>query len=187
MYINGTNYLLLERRGCEFFRGDTISQRSDVGNYRVYVEFTDKEGRKVCGDMMRANIYDHSKKSCPLIYDAGLAADFQVSHYVYSPSTDARRYDYTKNDILRFINGIANEQFEEIKWVQRFEAKVNKGANFTPSTLIYEFAKQNHLETTNVYGEMIVKMYTGNYKYLCYDIDESSGSYDKITVTLEMA
>lgn len=185
MNINGTNYLLLERRGCEFFKCDTINQRSDVGNYRVYAEFTDKEGRKVFGDMMRANVYDHTKKGNPLVYDAGLFADFQVSHYVYSPSADPRSYNYTQADILRFVNKIADEHFDEIKWVHRFEVKLDKGANFTPATLIHNYAKANCLETNNVYGEVRIKMYTGEYKYLCYHIDTSPDNYDKVTVVME--
>ena len=185
MNINGINYLLLERRGCEFFKGDTINQRSDVGNYRVYAEFTDKDGKKVFGDMMRANIYDNSKKSRPLVYDAGLSVDFQISRYVYSPEADPRGYDYTKADILRFVNKIANEHFDEIKWVHRFDVDMEKGANFTPATLIHNYAKDNHLETSNVYGEVRIKMYTGEYKYLCYDIDTSSEKCDNVTVVME--
>ena len=35
MIINGKNYLLLEKRGCNFNGGVPVTTKSDVGNYRV--------------------------------------------------------------------------------------------------------------------------------------------------------
>lgn len=187
MIINGVDYLLCEKRGCEFFTGDPIRKKSDMENYRVYIDIECDNGTRVFGDLLRANVYDYTKKRPRLIYDCGLAADLQSDMYRYHPQADQKEYEYTKRDVLRFVNKFSGNNFQEIKWVQHFDAVINKGANFTPANLIREFATKNHLKTNCDNGETVVEMYTGNYKYLCYKISSLGETKDRVTVTMEQA
>ena len=187
MIINGKDYLLCEKRGCEFFKGDTIRERSDMENYRVFIDVECADGVRVFGDLLRCNVYDYTKKNPRLIYDCGLAADLQSDMYRYHPSADPKEYEYTKKDVLRFVNAFSGNHFEEIKWIQTFDATIEKGANFTPASLVIDFAKKHSLETTCAYGETVVNMYTGSYKYLCYKVTPINEKLDRVTITMEQA
>lgn len=187
MKINGKNYLLCEKRGCEFFKGDTISKRSDMENYRVFIDIACADGTRVFGDLLRANVYDYTRKTPKLVYDCGLGVDLQSDMYRYHPSCDAREYDYTKAGVLSFVNKFSGNSFEDIKWVQSFEVIRPEGSNFTPASLIREWASKNHLETNCAHGETIVEMYTGAYKYLCYAIEPAGEGKEKIKITMEAA
>lgn len=187
MIINGIDYLLCVKRGCEFFKGDPIRSKSDMENYRVFIDVECTDGVRVFGDLMRRNVYDYSGKHPKFVYDCGLAADLQSDMYRYHPSADANQYEYTKRDVLRFVNDFSGNNFSEIKWVECFDAVIDKGANFTPAHLIKEFAEKHHLKTNCDYGETIVEMYTGNYKYLCYKISSLNETKDRVTVTMERA
>lgn len=184
MKINGKNYLLCEKRGCNFFKGDPITKRSDMENYRVYIEVECSDRTIILGDLMRANIYDYSKKTPRLVYDCVLGINLQRDMYGFRPHVDAREYEYTKADVLKYVNKVTGNSFEEIKWVHWFEARVPKGANFTPAKLIQEWADKNHLTTFQLYGETVVELYTGQYKYLCYKVCPDKG-FDCVKVALE--
>lgn len=43
--------LYLEKRGCDFWELDESVRESDLGNYRLFMEFIDREGKRVCGDV----------------------------------------------------------------------------------------------------------------------------------------
>lgn len=187
MTINGINYLLLEKRGCEFFKGDPIRERSDMENYRVFMDIRHADGYRICGDLLRGNLYDFTKKNPPLINDCILSVDLQSGHLKYTPSIDPRDYLYTKSDVLRFVNKMSGNSFDDIKWVQRFDVCIDKGANFTPSSLIHKWANKNRLKTYCSYGDTIVEMYTGKYKYLCYEIKSIDEKTDRVTLTMEEA
>lgn len=120
MKINGINYLLLQRHGCNYFKNDEICTRSDVGNYRVFVSFTDKNGVKVCGDLMRGYTYDTTSKKPRVTSDIALCTDLQYEDergaWVYRPAVDPRAYTYNLSDILAFVNAISVEHYDAIKW-----------------------------------------------------------------------
>lgn len=187
MIINGKDYLLCEKRGCNFFECDSICQRSDMENYRVFIDITCADGARVFGDLLRVNVYDYTRKTPKLVYDCGLGVDLQSDMYRYHPSCDARDYDYTKAGVLAFVNKFSGNSFEDIKWVESFEVVRPKGSNFTPAALIREWANKNRLKTTCAYGETVVKMYTGAYKYLCYRIEPAGEGEEKIKVIMEAA
>lgn len=184
------NYLHSVRRGCMFLGED--KGKSDVGNYRIFVEFTDKNGVEVCGDLSKGNRYDYSKKSCPIVTDVALHTDLQYEDFrgcwQYKPAVDPRAYTYNIADILSFINAIANEHYDAIKWIEKIEVVVDKGSNWTPAGLIREWAKRNRVTAENSrYGELVVKLYTGNYKYMSYKIEplQYDHTKERVTITLE--
>lgn len=187
MIINGKNYLLCEKRGCEFFKGDTIRERSDMENYRVFIDIDCADGTRVFGDLLRRSVYNHTKKNPRLVYDCGLASDLQSDIYRYHPSANADEYEYTKRDVLAFVNKFSGNDFEEIKFVQCFEVRNEKGANFTPAKLIHEWANKNHLKTSCAHGETVVDMYTGRYKYLGYKIRPAEEGFERVTIIMEAA
>ncbi len=187
MTINGKNYLFCEKRGCEFFKGDTIRERSDMENYRVFIDVRHADGFRVCGDLMRTNVYDYSKKTPRLVYDCGLSADLQSGMYGYRPTADPRKFEYTQADVMKFVGTITGEKYDGIKWVQRFETTIPHGANFTPATLITDWAKRNNLNFYDSYFDTVVEMYTGAYKFLCYNVEQIDDGRDRVIITLEAA
>lgn len=186
------NYLCMIRRGCMFTAAD--SGKSDIGNYRVFTRFIDKDGVEVCGDFSRGNVYDFSRKTPKLVNEWALATDLQHEDFrgcwQYRPAVDNRGYSYTKSDILAFVNKIANNNFDEIKWIEQIEVIIDKGANFTPAGLIRDWAKRNRINYENTrYGDTVLKLYTGNYKYMSYQIEDipHDHSKEKVIITLEEA
>lgn len=190
MKINGTNYLLLERRGCDYLPGDEIATRSDVGNYRVFVRFTDKNGVEVCGDFGRGNVYDTTKEKLKVVNDIALYSDLQYEDergaWRYTPAVDTKAYTYNLSDILSFVNAIAAERYDAIKWVEHIEVMQEEGANFTPAGKIKEYAEQNRMEISERYGNTILHTSTGDYKYLSYRIEPKQNGKEKVTITLEL-
>lgn len=190
MLINGVNYLLLKRRGCNYRDCETVA-KSDVGNYRVYVRFTDKNGIDVCGDLSKGYVYDTSKRKPRIVNDVALNTDLQFENergcWQYHPATNPKEYTYNLADILKFINSIAKEHYDAIKWYEELEVIQPRGKNFTPASLIHEWAKRNHVETYSNYGTIKVKLYTGTYKYMAYSIAHISDTMEKVTVILEEA
>lgn len=191
MIINGINYLLLERRGCNYFPNDEIATRSDVGNYRVFVEFTDKNGVKVCGDLGRCYAYDTTEKKPRITSDITLYSDFQFEDergaWRYNPAVDPKAYTYNIADILDFINAISAEHYDAIKWIETVEFEQERGANFTPACKIHEYANQNRMKTSNQYGTIILHLSTRDYKYLSYQINPLANGKEKLIITLEFA
>ena len=66
-----------------------------------------------------------------------------------------------------------------------FEVLHPHAQNWTPADLIYKWAKDNRLETINRFDNMIVRMYTGEFKYLCYQIIRTEDDIDTIRVVME--
>ena len=156
-----TSYLLCEKRGCEFFTGDPITHKSDMENYRVYVEFSTPEGVWVFGDLLRTNSYDYSGKRPRLVYDCALGCDLQSDMFRFHPRCEPCEYDYTQAGVLGFVNSIAAEHYDAFKWVQYFEVCKDKSANFTPAGLMLEFAKKHSLRTAYFGDALCVQMYPG--------------------------
>ena len=207
MYINGKNYLLLEKRGCNFFAEDQ-NRGSDVGNYRVctpYKSIPGKNGRTYFLEFTlwrnRTKLrYTHKRTGKPLknpvpeiINPIGLHLDtsFQEGDYSYrdiklEAQISAENPSFTVSDILRVTNDISTEHYDGIKWVESFQTTVPHGENFTPSMLIRRWAERNNLHTESRYGTLIVTLYTGTYKYLAYHI-QPGPVQDLVTILLEEA
>ena len=205
MYINGKNYLLLEKRGCNFFVGDQ-SCGSDVGNYRVctpYERIPGKNGRTYFLEFSlwrnQAKIrYSNKRTGKPLknpvreiINPIGLHLDteFEEGDLSYrdlklEERISAENPSFTLSDILRVTNDISTEHYDGIKWVESFQTTVPHGENFTPSMLIRRWAERNNLHVENRYNGLVVTLYTGTYKFLSYRT-QTGLTRDHVTILLE--
>ena len=205
MYINGKNYLLLEKRGCNFFAADR-SCGSDVGNYRVctpYGGIPGKNGRTYFLEFTlwrnRTKLrYSNKRTGKPLKNPVPeiinpirlhLVTEFEEGDLSYrdlklEERISAENPSFTLSDILRITNDISTEQYDGIKWVESFQTTVPHGENFTPSMLIRRWAERNNLHTENRYDALIVTLYTGTYKYLSYRT-HTGLIQDHVTILLE--
>ena len=95
MLINGKNYLFLRRMGCNYRKDDSITAFSDVGNHRVRVQFVDKNGVEVLGDLSHGYKWDTSKKKPAMTSFVTILTDLQYEDekgtWRYHPSV---RYVY---------------------------------------------------------------------------------------------
>lgn len=48
--------LYLQKRGCDFREDDERTKESDLENYRLFLEFIAKDGRRICGDITRGDV-----------------------------------------------------------------------------------------------------------------------------------
>lgn len=209
MIINGKNYLLLEKRGCNINGGVPANTESDVGNYRVCTlgeAIPGKDGRNYFLEFSlwqnrRQPRYTNKRTGAPLKHPVQEVIN-PIGLHVDTSFTDERgqtRCDlsleqrihkqnpsYTTAEILAIANEISAEHYDSIKWVCSFRETVEHGANFTPAALISAYAKKNRLEVKSRFGALYLKLYTGTYKYLAYDV-RSFGSRDNVTVILDEA
>lgn len=205
MTINGKNYLLLEKRGCNFFAEDQ-NRGSDVGNYRVctpYERIPGKNGRTYFLEFTlwrnRTKLrYTHKRTGKPLknpvpeiINPIGLhlGTEFEEGDLSYrdiklEERISAENPSFTVSDILRVTNDISTEHYEDIKWVESFQTIVPHGDNFTPSSLIRGWAERNNLPTENRGDTLAVSVYSGTYKFLSYSI-QPGPVQDLVTFLLE--
>lgn len=195
MIINGKNYLLLERRGCEYFKNETPDT---IKNYRVctaervpgkdgkeyFIEFTkwDKWRYRTTNKRTGAPL---KKAVTEIIQRHALHIDTEYENENGSwrnsrleQALNNRGYDYSESDILAAVNSISAVKYDGIKYVETFTA--TEHGNFTPASVIYKWAKAHRLEQI---GNK-VKMYTGIYKYMAYNIDNSK-TENNLTIYLE--
>jgi len=212
MLINGKNYLLLERRGCEYTAADM--GRDDVNNYRVgsydysikgkdgrryILEFGAWDPRKLrttnkrTGAPLKNPVYEVVKNNALYLstqYEETEKDGFR-SCWRNAPmerTINGRHLDYSKAGILEAVNEISADHYDDIMWIQAIELTRPARQNWTPASLINEWAKKNRRETFNRHGETMLKLYTGTYKYLCYstpDGAKSSAEECRIIVYLE--
>lgn len=164
MKIGEKNYLLAEKRGCNFAAGDISTKGSDIGNYRVFIRFINRDGEEVCGDITR-----HPGNTSMI--GANMSRIDGVANWHGYPYDwrKNQQYDgtfnisYTKRGILQYVNRLSAEPYDEIKWVTSFSFDQEKGRNFTPSSEIYQWAKREHLESWNDMDGIKVRTYTGVY------------------------
>lgn len=207
MKINGVNYLLLEKRGCNFFEDDSVARASNVGNYRVctigedicakdgntyFLEFSLWKNR-TCQRYFNKRTGRPLKHPVDVIINPGLHMDSQFTdtdglsyrNLPLEQNVNSRNKSYTTSDILAVVNEISVEQYQEIKFVWSFEVLRPHAQNWTPADLIYKWVKDNRLEMVNRFDNIIVRMYTGEFKYLCYKIIRTEDGIDTIHIILE--
>lgn len=108
-----TNTIILRRMGCPFHKNDIMNHLSDVGNHRVRAEFTDKEGHLVIVDFM------HKLNSSQLWTDGQYATQdapsllFRAHPQIGYRTRWGERYNLA--DILKVINEVSAEHYDEIK------------------------------------------------------------------------
>lgn len=190
MKINGKNYLLAEKRGCNFLDYDK-NLGSDVGNYRVFIRFINDEGEEVSGDVT-LNRKTGELSTQMYRYDAAANCYGFSYHWTNKRNTDSfRGYPYTLDGILRYVNDRSAEPYDEIKWVQTFTFDQDPGSNFTPSWKITDWARREHLEYWQVpMSGVRVKTYTGTWKYMMAKTRTHYGTlgpFERVTIFLEEA
>lgn len=113
-----TKTLWLEKRGCDFFKGDAVSDFSDCENYRLVGRIVDKYGRNLTLEFGRCDkrrttnkrtgeplkngfIVEHSHKLHLQTYYEnfnGSWGDSKLDALVYN-----KDFDYTQKDILKAV------------------------------------------------------------------------------------
>lgn len=127
---NFDGVLYLQKRGCDFFQSDFSTRESDLGNYRLFLEFIDRDGVRVCGDVLRGTVRRYSPKGKEqIITENGLYCDFQYeSHkgcYCYNvPEHDALRY--TRADVLKLVNSMSAVQYARIVFTDTLPGEVQR-------------------------------------------------------------
>lgn len=202
MIINGKNYLLLERRGCEFFEGsERAREESDVGNYlvctpgemipakngRVYFLGFGVNDRYYWRSMNKRTGHPLKHPIKELVMTTAMTLDTQFSDDRLSwcdLKMEEAFYQYprkfTCENILDYVNSISTEHYDAIKWVATFEFTTPAGENFTPASKIVEHCKAHRLKWENHYDGKVVCLHSGNYKFLCYEAirqDENKSAY----------
>lgn len=213
MEINGINYLLLERRGCEYFHGD--QGRDDIGNYRVGSYDHSIEGKDGRNYIIEFGSWDawtirktNKRTGAPLKhhkteivkYNALLIdTEFEKPedggrwfsswhNSALEAEQNAKRRDYSKAGILETVNEISKDHFDDIKWITTFDTYKPANKNWTPAQLICEWSKKNHLESVNTMDGLKVKNNFGLWwRFLYYQIEPGNKDNAKITVYLERA
>ena len=124
--------LYLEKRGCDFspLHDKDLIAESDLGNFRLFLEFISKDGRRVCGDISRCDLREHftnkrGRADYKTISRNGLSA-----HMCYEDHTGCYAYDihadftprYTKADALKFINTASAVQYDGVEIVDELPA-----------------------------------------------------------------
>ena len=189
MRIGDKKYLLAEKRGMNFAPGDRSVKNSDVGNYRLFIRFINKEGAEVCGDIMRypktGNI---STTMC--YYDGEEICHGFPYHWKNPVNYDLcnSAYPYTKEGILRYVNKRSNEGYTDIMFVQSFSFTQESGSRFDIEAKIKEWIKDNRLESLDSGEGITVKLYTGIYRYMMTHtrtFSSETGYYERVTVFLQ--
>jgi hypothetical protein len=168
--------LTLERRGCNFRANDPICKHSDVGNWRVYTEFTTADGIEVCGDFGRGYVYDTNGRKPKIINSHALHAnlcryDDEGTCWGYRLNTTG--LDYTIADILAAVNAVSTVKYERIIWVDEIETTIQPGENFTPAGKMIEYARANGIEYQNRADGPVLTLAWGKYKYHHYEMGET--------------
>lgn len=168
MLINGKNYLLLERRGCEFTKNDKINNISDVGNHRLDTldyDIQGEDGKKYFIEFVHGCNKNAGKLYISACYctEVGCFSNLKLEKRI-----NDKEYSYTEKNILKAVNSISAEKYDGIKYVVFFE--FDGSDNFTPHGVIYQHLKdyRNCKSRTDEYGEQYIEEHTGEYKYLCY-------------------
>lgn len=168
--------LVLERRGCNFTSDDPIWNYSDVGNWRVYTEFTTADGVEVCGDFGRGYVYDTNGRKPKIVNSHALHADlcrYDDDGTCWGYRLDTTGLDYTVADILAAVNAVSTVEYERIIWVEEIETTIQPGENFTPAGKMIEYARENGREYQNGADGTVLTLAWGKYEYHHYEMGET--------------
>lgn len=183
--------LYLERRGCEF---DT-DRPDGIGNYRVctvgecipvkdcvskwgegtqlyFFEFSkaDKWTMRTTNKRTGAKL----KKPVRELVKADalhVSTQFTPTHLSYRDGQMekvewADPQDYTERSILDFVNRVSTKHYSRIEYVYAFDVQVDENRNFTPRSLMHEWAKANRIpEKDGIFQTYRVELYSGLYEY----------------------
>lgn len=130
--------LYLEKRGCDFFKGDAISNNSDLGNYRIttinYIPFKDGKDYFLEFSSYTKNVWrfthkrNPSKKLAHPIIDKAIpylmaaSNEFRTSDGTFTNLdlyADMRKkgYRFNKHDLLALVNEYSVKHYTDIEFV----------------------------------------------------------------------
>lgn len=122
--------ITLKKMGMDF---DTNKNASDVGNYRVRAEFTDKDGIKVVADFGRYDRREsykekNGKTGCRIAQKNALHVDGtyrdeegtgrDYAYRIREKGFDFTKYDFTISGILSFLSNVTGKNFTEIEFIK---------------------------------------------------------------------
>ncbi len=156
--------LYLETRGCNF--ADLHDERvagSDMTNYRLFMEFIDREGRRICGDVSRTNVFEFYHTRSGNLKHRALSENglhFSLQYECYS-----RRYHdhgcygygidvpqdarYMQADVLRIVNTVSAVQYESIEIVDRLPPEAHDYPSFALELERQYLARQRAAEVAD--------------------------------------
>ena len=121
--------LYLEKRGCDFTAEDAARTKSDLGNYRLYLEFIDREGRRITGDVSRCDIREACKggRGYRVVSEDGLSQHLcREDHkgcWGYRIDADFTPTPmYTRADVLRLVNAASAVLYDGVEIVDELPA-----------------------------------------------------------------
>ncbi len=113
--------LYLRKRGCDFWPDSPEREQSDLGNFRLYLEYANRNGQYIVGDVSCAHrLVKDARGNVKPGPSIGMYTDFQQEEesgtYCYGiPGYSAGAYDYTKADLLRLINSDSAVQYDRVE------------------------------------------------------------------------
>ena len=198
--------LMLERRGCEFFKADESAKKSDIGNYRLTVPgyiFDAKNGRRYCIEITKATKYKtrttNLRTGQPLKHPVQELVSDCLAHFSFSFEDErgtwgdleqdraawAAEVPYTEAAILDYLNTISARPITKLLYVETIEFDEAPNAGFVPSWKITDWAKRNRLEWFHHYDQTRVKTHTGTYAYHHYHIEPTNTDREHVKIYLE--
>ena len=190
--------LYLERRGCEF----ETNRPDGIGNFRVCTVgecIPVKECASSWGEGAQNYFFEFSKadkwtmrttnkrtgaklkKPVRELVKAGalhVSTQFTPTDLSYRDGqmemvewADPR--DYTERSILDFVNRVSTKHYSRIEYVYAFDVQVDENRNFTPRSLMHEWAKANRIpEKDGIFETYRLQLYSGLYEYGHWRISE---------------
>lgn len=132
--ITKMKVLKLKKMGCDFWLDDSIKNYSDLENFRLRLEFIDKENNYVMGDIGRGYKYRFTQKNGKLlkkyikIHSHTLHCDFQITKkdgmpYGYKTKMindyiQENDLNYNSKDLLKLINYLSSDTYENIEIIK---------------------------------------------------------------------
>ena len=198
--------LMLDRRGCEFFKGDESAKASDIGNYRLTVPgyiFDAKNGRRYCIEITKATKYRTRKTNLrtgqPLKHPVQELVSDCLAHFSFSFEDErgtwadleqdraawAAEIPYAQEAIVEYLNTISARHITKLLFVASVEFDKAPGADFVPAWKIQDWAKRNRLDWFYHYDETHVRTHTGEYAYHHYYITPETADREHVKIYLE--
>lgn len=132
------NYLLFEKRGCNFFSGDPDALESNIGNYRIVTPgFTApmKDGRRFLFEFSCYDKYSYRTinkrtgaqlkkpvKDLVMTCAAAMNTEFKNENGCWRDSQIEKAFyetprKYTEENILAYINSVSSVHYDKIKYI----------------------------------------------------------------------
>lgn len=196
------NVLKFERRGCEFWKDAPERKESDIGNYRITTPgeiIPGKDGRMYCLEFgsydRRAMRRTDKRNGRPLknpVSEITMTCATRIDSQFSDDRGSWRNLEmetefyktprkYTEKNILDYVNSISTQKYDKIAYVVNFETIQPVKRNYTPAALIYEWAKKNHIENYNTLDSIHVKLHSGEYKYMYWEITKLPDGANELT------